>query len=244
MTEKAQHLHEAGRAWSIGQSRPGDHDDGKAELPGGFDLGDCAGPSGIAGDDPFDLPRAHEITIAFNRKGAARNNDAGVRQRQRGIGRIGQSHSVAVLRSCGERLKMPPANGQEDPGASCGERRDGGCQIIDIDPVVAGRPGPGRALQRDQRRAGHGARRHRISAHLERERMRGVDDMGDPMLADVIGQAARAAKPTDAGRQRLRGGRLGAAGVGIGRVKMKLRDSLRETVGVAGSAQDEGARHD
>jgi hypothetical protein len=25
---------------------------------------------------------------------------------------------------------------------------------------------------------------------------------------------------------------------------MKLRDSLRETVGVAGSAQDEGARHD
>ncbi len=244
MTKKAQYLAEAFGAWSIGQLRPGDHDDGKAELTRGFDLGECAGPSGIASDYPFDIPRTQEIAIALEGEGTARNNDAGVRQRQRRIGRIRKAQGVGVLRPCGERPEMPTANREEDAGALFRERHNGRRQILNLDPVVAWRPFPRRALQGDQRDARCGAGRDRVAADLDRKRMGGIDDMADPLLPDVVDEAASPAESADAGRQRLPGGCLGAACIGVNCVETPLGGSLRKTIGVVGSAQDEGACHD
>jgi len=244
MTKKGQYVVDAFRALSLGQCRPGDHDDGKAELTRGFDLGKRAGASRVAGDDPFDIPRTHQIEIAGEGEGAARNNDAGVGHRQRSIRSIGKSQSVGVLRPCGERREMPTANGEKYAGALFGKCCGRGRHVLDLDPAVVRRSLPRRALKCDQRGSRRCAGGDRVVAHLDRKRMRRIDNMRDLMSPDIVDQAAGAAEAADAGRQRLSRRRLGAAGVGIGRVKPELRDGLRQTIGVAGTAQYEGTRHD
>jgi len=240
MTKKGQNVVDAFRALSLGQNGTGDHDDGKAELTRGFDLGERAGASGIAGDDPFDIPRTHEVEIAGERKGAARNNDAGVPQRQRAFGRIDKSQGVGVLGLCGERREMLAADGEEYAGALFGQGGGGSGHVFDIDPVVFRRLGPRRTLKRDQRGSGRGASRNRVAADLGCKGMRGVDDMGDALGSDVVGKPIRAAETADASRQRLRQRGLGAAGVRIDRVKPEPRGGLRQTIGLARSAQNEG----
>ena len=244
MTKKGQYVVDAFRALSLGQCRPGDHDDGKAELTRGFDLGKRAGAPRVAGDDPFDIPRPHQVEIAGEGKGAARNDDASVRQRQCSIGSIRKSQSVGVLRTCGERCEVLPANGEEYAGALFGKCGGCGCNVLNLDPVVVRRSLPRRALQGDQRGSRRCASRDRVAAHLDRKRMRSIDNMRDPLPPDVVDQAAGAAEAADAGRQRLHRRCLGAAGVGVDRVKPQARGGLRQTIGVARSAQYEGAYHD
>lgn len=82
-----------------------------------------------------------------------------------------------------------------------------------------------------------------MTAHFGSERMRRVDDMRDAFAADVVGQPAHAAKPADARRQRLIGGRAGAAAIGIDGIDAGARDLRGEQARIGRSAQNEGANH-
>ena len=73
--------------------------------------------------------------------------------------------------------------------------------------------------------------------------MRRIDHMRDAFAPNVVGKTAHAAEAADAGRQRLIGGRAGAAAIGIDRIEARARDCRGEQVGVGCSAQNEGARH-
>jgi len=243
MTKKSQHVVNAFRSSSLGQSGAANHDDGKAELPRGFYLGERAAASRIAGDNPLDTARTYQIEIAGQCKGAARNNDAGLSQRQRFIGSIGQPQGVGVLRLCGERGEMLAANGEEYAGVLVGQSGGGSCHILNLDPVVGWRPSPRRPFECDQRGAGRGTGCDSIAPDLGCEGMRGIDEMGNALGSDVVGEPVRAAETADAGRQRLRCRGLSAASVGIDRVEPQARRRVCEPVGFAGSAQDEGAHH-
>jgi hypothetical protein len=70
-----------------------------------------------------------------------------------------------------------------------------------------------------------------------------IDDMRDPFGPDECDQAAHAAKTAGADRQQLSDGALRPPGVGIDGIDPSTRDRAGELVGVAGAAQNEGARH-
>ncbi len=243
MTEPLHNLGHAFRPRPVGQLGPREHDNGKAEFARGVDLGTRARSPGIAGNDPFDVARAHHLQFTGKREWSTRYDDIGIRKRQRPIGRIDKPQSVDVLQLGAEGCDVLPADRKKHPRAILWQRRDSGGDTRDLDPIVAGRFYPGRALERDKRRSGCLARRNRVAAHLGREGMGRVDDMRDSFSTNVFGKAVRAAEAADAGRQRLVRRGAGAPPVGIDRVEPRTRRSVREQIGIARSAQNEGACH-
>ena len=165
------------------------------------------------------LARTHQIEIAGKGEGAARNDDVGVRQRQRSFGSIDKPQRVGVLRPGAERRKMLAANGEEDAGALFGKRSGGGATSST-------------SIQLSPGDRFHGARSSAISAvpvvAQAATALRLISAANGWVASttcvirlppDVVGQAARAAEAADARRQRLRQRGLGAAGIGIDRVK-------------------------
>ncbi|GCC47473.1 hypothetical protein chiPu_0031774, partial [Chiloscyllium punctatum] len=206
------------------EPRPRDHDDGKVERACGVDLGAGAGSAGIAGDDPFDIARAHHLELGLEREGSARDDDVRIGQWQRLLGRIDKSQRIGLLRQGTERRDMLAADCEKYIGTTLRQGRDRGCDVRDLDPAVAGGPLPGRAFEREQRCRGLRAGGDRVAAHLGREGVRRVDHMGDAFTTQIIGKAADAAEAADAGRQRLLGRRVGAAAIGIDRVDPRAAD--------------------
>lgn len=238
-------LHDLGHALNprpFGQSRPRDHDYGQAKLASGVDLGARTVAAGIAGDDPCDAARAHHLQLAIERERPARYDHVGFEGQGR-FGRIDEPQGVGVLRLHRERRDVLAADGEEHLRRRLGQRGDRGVDVVNFNPVITWHPGPGRALKRDQRRAGFHARLDRIAAHLGSERMRRIDHMCDALTADVIGEPAHATEAADAGRQRLVGGRSGAAAIGIDGRDARARDLRCEQARIGCSAQNEGARH-
>ena len=243
MREPRQYFLDAFDLWPIGQGGPRDHDHGQAKLARGVDLGVGAGPAGIARHQKFDASRTHQFAIALKRERSTRDDDFGIWQRQRPIGRTDKAQRIGVLRLSGERRDVLPADGEEHFCRRLGQRSERGGDVGDFDPGVAGRLRPRRALERDQRRSRLRARLDRVAAHLGSEGMRGVDRMRDALTANIVGKPAHAAEAADAGRQRLIGGRAGSAAIGIHGVDARACDFRGEQARIGGSAQNEGARH-
>jgi len=136
---------------------------------------------------------------------------------------------------------MLSADGEKDARALRGQGGDGRVDIRLLDPLVASRAQPWRAFQRQQGNARFRASFDRVAAHLGSKGMRRVDHMCDALLADEVGKTLHAAEAADPRRQRMVQRNLRAAGVGIDRVNFLADKSVRELVGIACSAQDEGA---
>jgi len=238
-------LHDLGHALNpqpVGKLRPRDHDHGQAERASRIDLGARAVAPRIASDDPIYVACTHHLQFAVKREWSARHDHIG-REGQGRVWRIDESQCVAMLGFARERCDVLAADGEEDLARWLRQCSDRAFDVVNLDPVVTGRPGPGRALKRDQRRTGFRTRRDRVSAHLGGERMRRVDDVRDAFVTDVAGKPAHPAKTADAGRQRLVGGRTGAAAIGIDGLDARARDRRCEQARVSGSAQNEGASH-
>ena len=243
MMKPRYHLIDALRALPIGQFGSRDHDHGEAKLARGIDLGACAGATGIARHDPFDGPQTHQFELTFQRERPTRDDDFGAWQRRGTIRRIDKAQQKGVLRLCRKGRNVLPADREKDARGLIGQGRDRGVDIGDLDPGVAGHAVPGRAFQRDQRNARRCARHHRMSAHLGGKGMRRVDHMRDLLCLEKVGQSVSAAKAADPGRQLMWERNLCPSRIGIDRIDPTSRASVRELVGVARSAQNEGA-HD
>jgi len=242
MTEPLHHVSDALDAQPFGQLRPRDHDDRQAEQAGRIDLGTRAVAAGIAGDDPGDAARAHHLQLAVERERPARHDHVGD-EGQGHFRRIDEPQRVGMLRPRRERRDVLAADGEEHVGRRFGQRGDCCVDIANLNPDVAGRLAPGRALQRDQRRAGLRARFDRVTAHLGGKGMRRVDDMRDTFATNIVGKPAHAAKAADAGRQWLIGWRSRSATIGIHRINPCARDLGGEQARIGNSAQNKGARH-
>jgi hypothetical protein len=243
MRKPRQHLFDALDPWPLGQIWPRDHDDGNAKLARGVNLGARAVSAGIAGNQPHDAARLHQRAIALEREGTPRDDQFGVRQGHGAIGRVDKSERVSVLWLCREGHDVLAADCEKDSGALFGQCGDGCSEITHLDPDIAGHLAPRRSLQRKQQCARGGAGFNRMAAHLSRERMRGVDHMRDALTLDVVGKSVGTAKAADSHRQRVSQRNLGATRVGIDRVDARAKKRVREAIGVARSAQNEGADH-
>ena len=244
MREPRQHILDTFDPRPLGKAGPRDHDDGKPQLARSVDLGACAVATGVAGDEPRDAAFAHQFAVVFKRERATRDHDLGIGQRQCVIGRIDKAQRIGMLRLGGERHQMLPADREKHAGGRVGQRGNGGREIGDLDPAIAGHARPRRAFQREQRRGRHGAGFDRVAAHIGGEGMGRVDHMRDGFSADEVCESRRATKAADARWQCMRQWNFGAACIGIDSVDPRARKSVREVVGVACSAQNERARHD
>ena len=147
-----------------------------------------------------------------------------------------------MLRMRGERFELQAADAEKRPARRRAERFGRRCEIVDLDPVVAGRALPRRTLERQQRHGRHGAGGDRVRAHLRRERMGGVDDAHNVFAAKIVHQAIDAAKAAKAPGNRRRRRVFGAAGIGQYCIDARIiGHRSRETVGVGGAAEDQDA---
>jgi len=243
MRKPAQDFVHARSPWPLGKFRPHDHDDGEPKLARRIDFGARAGAAGVARHDPFDAPPAQQVQFAFKRERASRDNEIRIRQRQRTFRGIDESERVGVLRSFGERRDVLPADGEEHARRFIRQGRHRRRNVGYLDPVIAWHLGPWWALQRNQRRVRRRASGNRVSADLDREGMGRIHDMCDAFLANDIGKTVCAAKPAGAGRQGLIDRDLRPSGVGIDRVDVGVCKRSRQKIGIARSAQNEGAHH-
>ena len=241
MSEPLHDLRHAFDPRPLGQSRALDHDDGQTKLAGGIDLGARALPARVAGHDPFDLPRAHQLQFTGKCERPSRNDELGISQRQRTVSSIDEAERVGVLRPGHERRDMLPADGEENIRSRLWQRGYGGRDIIHVDPDVVSGPDPRLALQRDQRRCRRPAGGERIAADLGCERMRCIDHMREFFLPNEIGKTVRPTEAADPDRQWLIDRNLCSSGIGIDRVEAPSRGFSRQQIGFARSAQDENA---
>ena len=222
---------------------PVDHQDGQAKGPRGGDLGDRALAARVLGDDQIGSVLAQHCGIAGHVKGTARHDHLRLGQWQRAGRRVDKAHQVVVLRLGGERLQMLASDGKEHPARRarkcCDYRRDVG----DMCPAVVGAGDPGRAFEGEKRRFRSVASGHRIAAHLRREGVRGVYDMGDRFGRKICAEAVDAAEPAHPHRQRLADGCLGAARVGIDGGQARFGDGARQKARLGGAAEKKDACH-
>lgn len=242
-TNPGQHLLEAFEPRPLRQCRPRDHDHGKLELARGVDLGASAPTTGISRNQPLNAAREHQLAIAFKREWSARDDDLGLGQRERALRRIDEAQRVDVLRLRHEGREMLASDGEKDARWFIRQSGGGVGFVMRLDPLISGNRRPCRALQRDEWCLGDGAGLHRISAHFGGERVRGVDHMRDPFALNEIRKSFRAAEAADPRRKRMGEWNFGAPGIGVDRIDPSARERIRELVGLARAAQNEGACH-
>ena len=241
MTEPLHHLGHALHPQSVGQFGPLDHDDRKLQFTCGIDLGARTRSPGIAGNDPLDPLRAHQVQFAGERKRSTRDDKIRIRQRQQISRGIDESERVGVLRSRRKWRDMLPADGEENIRPRLRQGSHGGCDVLHLDPDIAGCLRPWFAFQRNQGRCRRRAGGRCVAADLGCEGMGCIDHMRESLLPNGIGKTVRAAEAANAGRQRLIDRHLRSSGIGIDRVEPRSRDRGRQQVGFTRSAQNEDA---
>jgi len=241
MTEPLHCFSSAFHPQPLGQLRPPDHDHRQAQLARGIDLGARALPAGIARHNPFDAAQTHHLEFAGERERSARDDEIGIGQRQQALRGIDEAERVGVLGPRRKRRDMLPTDAEEHPRSFDWQRRDGGRNVSNLDPVIAGGLFPRPAFQRDQRRIHLRAGCQRVTADFRCKRMGRIDDMRELLLPNDIGKSVRPAEATNTHGQRLIGRNLRSTGIGIDRIKPRRRDLRRQPIGFARSAQDEDA---
>ncbi len=177
---------------------PVDHDNGHIQRTGSGNLGIGPGAPRILGNDQVNLVGPHQGQIIFDAERTPVNDHMGVRQRQRRLWRVDQPQQVKMLRIGRKLCQMHPAHGQHHPLRRAVQGRNGARDIRHMGPAVAGFCDPRRPRQSHQRNIRHLACLDRVHGHLNGERVRGVDHMGDVVDADVFGQPLWPAKPPNA----------------------------------------------
>ena len=196
------------------------------QASGRFELGQCPRAAGVFGDDMGDAMGAHKGHVGFYREGAAIKDHFGIWQRQGGGGCIDKAKQVKMLGLCGEGGQGLLADGKENAGRVGRQGGNGGVGIGDVVPIVARLRQPRRTFVGDRWGVGHLAGLNRIAADLHGEGMRGIDNMGDLRIDDVIGEALYATITAKAGGQRLLNRVFGAPGVGKYRVDARVGEGM------------------
>lgn len=220
-----------------------DHDHRQVESAGDQQLGLRAGATGIFAQDKVDAMRLHQGAVAFHVEGATIDDQAVMGQHGRRGGRIDEAQQIMMLGLCGKGIDMQSAQRQHDPAWRSGKGSDGPGNVRHMGPAVARLRAPCRASQRDQRHGGDARGLHRVGAHLRGEGVRGIDQMGDAMVAQMAGQPLHPAKAADPDRHRLRAGMVGAPGIAERRGNIRFGQQAGERAGLARAAQQQDVGH-
>lgn len=228
---------------SINDRGARDHDHRQAEPTGGIDLRARACAAGIARHDMRDRSCTQQIEIALFGEGAARDDDVGVRQRQRCMRFVDDAQNVAVLASGSEWRQMLTPDGEKDPAGGVGEGIGCGTEVGHDSPAVAGDSVPRRPHERDERQICRSAGCDRVAAHGIGKWMRGIDDVGNARLVQIVSKPFGTTEATGADGQWLIDRHLGPACVRVDRIKACAGHRFGQGICIARSAQNEDARH-
>lgn len=243
MTEPRHHVSHRAKAGAFGQGGAIDHDHLKAKAAGRDQFGLRARAARILGDDNLDGMIAQQGKVILHLERSTGVDDLCVRQ---GLGfglLVNQTQQIVVLRPDHKAGQVLASDGQKDPGRVL---RQGGCsggQVGDHGPMVAGLRLPRGALKSREGQVKVVARGGGVVAHLGRKGMRGVDDMGDVLVAQISDQARYAAKAADAQGQGL-GYRVGRTpGIGKDRVNPGFGKGTGQEARLGRAAEQKDALH-
>jgi len=233
----------AGEQGSCRKRRPVDQYDRNPEDSSRFQLCLGARTTGVLGDDKGDAMLSQKGKIALCGEGATRDDGTGIRQRQGVFRRIDKTQKIVVLGLRGEGLKVLFADRQKDTRRTHGQGIDGGIHIRDMMPVITCPGKPARSFEAAKRRTGLQGGGNGVAAHLRREGMGGIDDVGDPLAAEIFDQPFDPAKAADARGQRLGNRAFRPAGVREHRVNICAGQRPRQLRGFGCAAQKKDASH-
>ncbi len=222
-----------GLGWAV------DHYDRKVQRAGGGELGVSTCSAGVFGDDEVDFVGLHQGFVGGFGKRAAIHNDLGLRQRKGRFGRVDKAQKVAVLRVWREVGQMHPPHGEHDIAGGTVKGRNGGGNVGDMGPVIAGLRGPWGTREGSERHVCSLGGGNGIMAHPGGEGVCGVDQMGDLVVAQESGEAIRPAKAADTLRQWLAHGAVDAAREADGALQAYLGHRAGEGRGLGRAAKDQ-----
>lgn len=203
MSQPIENLRDVVEFGAIRLGRPINHQDRQTKGPRRADLGVSAGSACVFRNDKPDAVARHQGAVGRCIKRAAANDDLGLGERQGLAWRIDEPEQIAVLRVRCELGQMHATHRQHDMQArpvECGHRTGNVGHPL---PAVTWDLLPLRPRQCDKRDLGQRAGGDGVAAHLNGEWMCGIDHVGDPFPADVLGKPFDAAETADPLRQGL-----------------------------------------
>lgn len=175
-----------------------DHDHGDVQVPGGLEFRGGHRAAAVLGDQEADAVVPHQPRFALERVGAAAR-DQGHARRHRAVGRVDRADEEAVRAVGGEHGQVAAARGEEH--ALAPPVADSRGRLRDVGDRAPGRVGvPLRAAQHQARDPGQFRGPGGVGGDAAGERVRGVDEVRDALLADERREALGAAESADANR--------------------------------------------
>ena len=221
------------------QRRAGNQDHPQAQGPCRRQLRHGAGPTGILGDQERDSVPTQQGCVFSLREGATRDDETMVRQGGRTLRFIDDTQQIVVLRLRRESDQRLPTDRQHDSLCRPGKSRHGCRDIRNFQPIVSCLRFPGRSREGQKRDSREGARGHRVTADLSRERVGRVYQMSDAIVPQIGRQPLDAAETADTARQRLTSWPRHATGVGQRGLQIARRQFPSQVAGFAGPAEYE-----
>ena len=243
MTEPVQNLDHGPHDMARRQGWPVDQNDWNPQDSSRFQLGLGATSASVLGDDHLDPVLRQKIQVVCLGKWTAGDHRYGVGKRQGAFGRIDEPQKVVVVRLGSEQRKCLFADRKKDARGFVGQRVGGGFCAGYMLPVVTGSRDPRRTFQHQKRDVGNGACGHSVTAHLCRERVGRIDDMGDAFGLEPLNKPVHSAKAANTHGQRLRDWRVGPPGIGKDSVDASFGQGTGQCRSFGGSAQQQDARH-
>lgn len=243
MTEPAHHVIDTAHDGPLGQRWPVDQNDRQMQRPGRVQFGAGTVAACVLGDHMRDAMRREQHQVTRHLERPATNDDSRIRQRQRRGRPVDEAQQKKMLRLVCKGLEVAAADGEKNTGGFDRQRCDGGRDIWNRAPVVAGTREPGRALVANERNSSVCAGCDRIAAHLSCEGMRRVDDVRYAFAGEILDEAVDAAESACANGQRLRYRRGGAARIGIDGIDTSRGQRASNLPGFRRAAEKEDAQH-
>lgn len=237
MSDPVNHLIELINLPPIWQGGPLDHDDRKPQVPRRVYLCETAGPAGILGNHQFDPVIPHQRQIAIDRERTARNDRVMVGKTRYVLRRVDKPQEVEMLRIGLKGGQVHTPHRKHDPHRRSVEGRDSACNIRNADPMIVGPFCPRRPGEGNHRHANGGTGRNRVGAHLRRERVGRIHQMGDLLGFQIGHQPINAAKSAYPFGQRLWHRAFNTPCKRYRAWNPKLTQPATQTRGFVGSAQ-------
>ena len=239
MSNPVQNLFNGADFVSLRRVGPVDHEYRQAEPSGGIDLGASAFASGIPGNEEIDPVLFQKVTLSRFCKWPSINDDVMVWQCWALLRGVDKSQEIVMMRFGLEDRDFRSPNGKEDPSGGTAKRPGGLRHVRHSGPAVTWTGRPRRSCKRDQGHACGRASRDRVPTYLCGERVRGVDQMSNGVVLEIVDQARRATKSPGSSRQWLCDGVHHATSVGERGAQPHRGDVRRKCARLGGAAQDQ-----
>ena len=242
MSQPVQNLRDARKFSPLRQDGTIDHQHRKAKRPRRVQLGACSDATRVPGHNQLRAMALHQrLVIRFN-KGSPGHHHIDIRQGQP-VGFVHKAQQVLMLALSRELLKMHAANGQENALRFTCESVNRCSDIRHMVPCVAGLRHPHLSRQRSQRGPGFTAGFDRIPAHLCREGVGRIHNMGKLVFANEGRKAIGATKSPDSNRHRLRAGLLHPTRIGINNRNTSFRNGFGQSTRFGRATKDQEVGH-